>query len=340
VVLARVRVLPHRGEIEPGSRGFAQFRLETPTVALHGDRFVLRSYSPQATIGGGLVLEPEAVRHRRRDFRAVSDKLFDLKSVINDPVKTLETFVTAAQEQGVRIDDFRAKTGWTKTVSDNAVATSRSVTAAGDILMGKTVIESIRSRALKAIAAFHRSDRLSKGISRELLHDRVSTNVPNDVIALVVAKLQADGAILIDADSIKVAGHEQKLTSEEQQARDTLVETFRSSGLGPVRIDEIISAAAIHSKLSEENVRRILKTLLEAGEVVKVSEEFYFSQKSIDELRTKLSKFAENSSDRLIDVAQFKDLAGVSRKYAIPLLEYFDREKVTVRSGDKRIILR
>lgn len=337
-VLARVRVMNETGEITPGSRGFAQIRFESPTVALNGDRFVLRSYSPQVTIGGGLVLEPDALRHRRREFKEVSNKLFDLKSVINDPVKTLETFVIGERETGLRLGDLRAKTGWTRSVSSDAVTKSRSVIAAGDVLVDKSVIESVRSRALETIESFHTEDRLAKGITRKALHERVGRNIPIEVIALVLAQMHADSKISIDADAIRIAGHAQQLSSEEQTARKFLVEAYRSAGLGPEKVDEFISAAATQSRLTTDNVRRVLKTMVVSGEIIKVSEEFYFSDAALNDLKAKLSQFAETSQDRMIDVAQFKELARVSRKYAIPLLEYFDREKVTIRSGDKRLI--
>ncbi len=94
-----------------------------------------------------------------------------------------------------------------------------------------------------------------------------------------------------------------------------------------------------NTKLNKERARKIFQLLLNSGEIVKVSEDFYFTKQAIDRLIQNVKEFAARTTDRLIDVAKFKDIAGISRKYAIPLLEYFDRERITRRAGDKRLVL-
>ncbi|MGQ0540775.1 MAG: SelB domain-containing protein, partial [Blastocatellia bacterium] len=111
------------------------------------------------------------------------------------------------------------------------------------------------------------------------------------------------------------------------------------AGLEVPKLEELLSMSSANTSLANEKVRKVFKLLVNSREIVKVSEEFYFAVSTIDSLTVKIKTFASNSIDRLIDVPAFKEIAGVSRKYAIPLLEYFDREKVTVRAGDKRMIL-
>ena len=105
------------------------------------------------------------------------------------------------------------------------------------------------------------------------------------------------------------------------------------------KLENALSDSVRGTKLNSGHARKIFQLLLNSGEIVKVSAEFYFAKSAIDDLIQKLREFAGQTEDRLIDVPTFKEIAGVSRKYAIPLLEYFDIEKVTRRAGDKRLIL-
>jgi selenocysteine-specific elongation factor len=104
-------------------------------------------------------------------------------------------------------------------------------------------------------------------------------------------------------------------------------------------MDEALAVSIEGTSLKRENARKIFQLLIDSGELAKVSEEFYFARGAIDDLVDKMKTFAAVTSDRLIDVPKFKEIAGISRKYAIPLLEYFDRERVTRRAGDKRLVL-
>jgi selenocysteine-specific elongation factor len=121
--------------------------------------------------------------------------------------------------------------------------------------------------------------------------------------------------------------------------KDNIFNAYKTAGLEVPKLDEVLNGSITETRFSRNEARKFFQLFLDSREIVKVSEEFYFLKSEIATLVEKLKQFAASKSDHSIDMAEFKDLAGVSRKYAIPLIEYFDRERLTVRRGDKRIIL-
>ena len=338
-VLARIVVLNDTGEISPGEKGLVQLRLESPVVAALADRFVLRSYSPQVTIAGGLALDTLVTRHRPKDRTDVTAFLNGLARSIDDPVETVQRLVSHAGERGIEIGEIRAKTGWTDSTVKNAVLRSAKILNAGNALTATVSLGALKERTLAELKAFHAREPLLPGLSREALHERVFSGTLDDVAFAVLRVLESEQKIESAAETVRLAGHSSELTPAESAARSMLESTYLAAKFEPPKLNEALQEAVVVSKLKAENVRRIFQLLIDSGEVVKISDEFYFHSTQIKDLKMKLAALRDARTDRTIDVAKFKELAGVSRKYAIPLLEYFDRAKVTVRSGDKRLIL-
>ncbi len=335
-VLARVQVLNTDGEIKSGKRDLAQFRLETPVVGIVGERFIVRSYSPQITIAGGKILNPFAAKHRRKDIPEVRQSL----NLLNDAANNYEIsmqFIDAAGEDGISFADLQARTGWCSEIALKAVTANLEkgiVVAAEGRFIAASCFDGLKSKTLKEIESHHRKEPLSKGIARVTLRKKHAQELFNAVIDDLLREKKID----VIADLIAIHSHEQKLTDDEQKLKKKLLQSMADSGLEPPKLDELLHTAALGLNLTRENARKIFQLLVNSGEAVKVSEEFYFARSVIDDLTANILVFAAASSDRLIDVAAFKQIAQISRKYAIPLLEYFDREKITIRSGDKRII--
>jgi selenocysteine-specific elongation factor len=128
------------------------------------------------------------------------------------------------------------------------------------------------------------------------------------------------------------------LSPSEQKAFDSIKSAYTKAGLEAPKTDEVLAEVSRATSVDPQTARKVFQMLRDSGEITQISNEFYFSKLVIDGLISKLRTFASATPDRIIDVAKFKELAGISRKYAIPLLEYFDREKVTARRGDERYI--
>ena len=340
--LARVQVLNELGEIEQGAKDFVQIRLETPVVAIPGERFIIRSYSPQDTIAGGRILDNSAARRRKRDTATVRKYLQNLIEAENDRTKLLKFYLETAGGHGLDFADLRARTGWRDLILQKALAENiekKAVVEAENILIARTPFENLKAKTLKEIEDFHRREPLAKGIGRETLREKIFARYAPEIFKTVLANLEKEGKIASEKDTVRAASHSLELSAEEKLLRENLEKIYRRARLEVPSLDAALEEAARGTKLDRVRARKIFQLLLNAGELLKITEDFYFRRAEIDSLVQKIKDFADQSSDRLIDVPKFKEIAGVSRKYAIPLLEYFDREKITRRVGDKRLIM-
>ena len=341
-VLARVSVLNEMQSIEPGSRGLAQFRIESPVAAAYGDRFIIRSYSPQHTIAGGRVLDPLAHKHRRSEFETVGSELTELAASSGGTSNIVEIFVRMSGEKGLKLEDLRPRTALRadalKDLIDRATADGRLVNANG-VLISKDVFERLKNATFEAVGRHHLSDKLSRGIAKETLREQIFKRAEPEVFRAVTSSLERDGKIMLEQDVIKIASHKAQLTPAEKSVHDLLSAIYSNAGLEAPKLDDALGRAAIENGLDQRSARRIFQLFIDRGEMVAVTGEYYFSRTALDELTSKLRDHVRSSGDSTIDVPKFKEIAGVSRKYAIPLLEYFDRTRVTRRVGDKRQIL-
>lgn len=338
-VLARISVLNNMNALEPGSTGYVQFRLESPTAAVMGDRFIVRSYSPQRTIAGGRVLDPLATRHRRTKLKDVKTVLEALAGAKND---LPEIFIRMTGQKGLSFDGLRERTGLRDDVLRKMVDEAikfRKIVDAGRVLTSPEMFDQLKASALNAIGNYHRGDKLSRGISRETLREQTFRGVEPEVFRVVTSDLLQQGKIALDNDVFRLASHETTLSSGEKKTLETFREIYSTANLEVPKLEDAIADAASAGGTDPRAARKIFQLLLNSGEILPVTNEFYFPASVVDQLAEQIREQARSTGDSLIDVAKFKQIAGVSRKYAIPLLEYFDRTRVTRRVGDKRQIL-
>ncbi len=338
--LARVQILNEQNEIKQGEKSFAQIRLEIPVVCLPNERFILRQYSPQMTIAGGRVLDNSAPKHRRKDAANVQKYLQNLTEA--DKPKQVKIYLETAHEHGLTFKDLQARTGWKSEILQRVIAENtekKAIIEAENYFVARTPFENLKTKTLAEIESFHGKEPLAKGILRETLREKIFARLPLEIFKTVLAHLEADQKIAAEKDFVRAAAHNLELSNDEQLLRERLSTIYRAAKLEVPKLEDALLESIKNTKSDKNHARKIFQLLLNSGEIIKISDEFYFAKTEIDRLVAKLKKFAENSTDKLIDVAEFKDIAGISRKYAIPILEYFDREKITRRAGDKRLIL-
>ncbi len=340
-VLARVQVLAEAGEIAPGASGYAQLRLETPVVALPDERFILRSYSPAHTIAGGRILVAQATKHRGRERAEARARLIELADA--DHATRLALFVSAMGERGLNRAGLAARTGWRDEVLDaatNEATTRGAVVAAEGVYVGREVFARLVENATNAVAAHHRREPLQRGLARETLRERVFAHTPPEVFRAALVAAQASGALVAERDVVRAAAHSLALAPADAALRDRLETVYRTARLAAPTFDEALAQAAATGQTTREHGRKLLQLLLDAGTLQRITPELCCHRAALDQLVADLRAYAaQHDPDRLIDVAVFKEIAGVSRKYAIPLLEYLDRERITRRAGDRRLIL-
>jgi selenocysteine-specific elongation factor len=339
-VLGRVRLLEDSAEIGPGKSGLAQLRLEAPVLALHGDHFIVRSYSPTATIAGGIVVDPLGVKHRGKEVQKTRKRLHALMS--EHRAEKLAAFVEAFAGVGLKRADLAASTGWSDAVLSAVelqTQEKRSVVAAEGVFLTTEDFDRLCRSLLGELAAHHKREPLSRGLPRETLREKIFAHAAPEVFRAVITRLENDGAVVSERDTIRAREHRVDLSEKDTQLRDRLQQVYEESALEAPSVEEAMTRVGVAAS-ERAYGRKILQLLIDSRMILRVEGETFMHARAIEQLRTKLQHYARaHEPERLIDVAAFKELAGVTRKYAIPLLEYLDRERVTRRAGDKRIIL-
>jgi selenocysteine-specific elongation factor len=316
--------------------GLAQLRFEFPIVAVLDDRFILRAYSPQKTIGGGAILDPFATKHRSRELASVRERLTLLAG--GDHSKQLNQYVIGAGRLGITRSELAARTAWRDDVIESALQSTeiaKSIVRLEATLLARPVYHELRDAIVGEIEAHHKREPLARGFPKETLHDRFFAGASSEVFREAIAQMEKDGAFTSEKEIVKLRDHSRELSTEDAKAKDKLEAAYRNAGVAPPALADAFK----HAGLDNTRGRKILQLMLDSGSLVKVHGEMLFHQEALDALIQKLRARAVTQPDRAIDVGSFKELAGISRKYAIPLLEYFDRQRVTRREGDRRIIM-
>jgi selenocysteine-specific elongation factor len=335
-VMARILLLESSPTIEPGQSQLAQLRLEGPIAAFPGDRFIIRSYSPQITIGGGQIIDPMPEKHRLKDSAAAS-YLRRLERA--DPVERIAIFVDMAGKRAMTSAEIAARTGAT---DEQIEAAARSLTGSGRVIQALTaplILISNRAygqlveRVMAALSDHHSREPLALGISREELRERVFGGLRPEIFRTVIARLSEEGKIAAERDLIKLSSHKPDLTGANLDAKAKLEATLKGAGLQALTLEE----AARSTQIPMDLARKLCNLLIAEGRLIRIAD-FLFHSDQIEDLKSRLK--ARKSISNRIDIAAFKEITGgLTRKYAIPLLEYLDRERITRRIGNEREIL-
>lgn len=314
--------------LSPGGEGFAQLKLSEPALLLPGDRFVIRQFSPVLTIGGGKVLNnavPGWVK---------SPEHVDFVHSLNTPSKaaSLRARVMERGTRGLSITEAVAQAGWRP---EEIIATAREIpdiTCEDQWLIGSSPLEILRSATFSILDAFHKNNPLVAGMSSNELSDRLPAH-PAPVFDKLIEQLAGEKKIEVAGDVIRLPGRGVSLKDDEAEARKIIESAFCSTGLKVPALKDVLAGL----KVDKVRAQKIVTLLLREKILVKISDDLVFHAEALEELRRRVA--AEKAKSPKIDIGHFKELAGVSRKYAIPLLEYLDRERVTRRVGDERIIV-
>jgi selenocysteine-specific elongation factor len=322
-------VLYGKKQIAPGETSFAQLRLTDSTLLLPGDRFIIRKFSPVITIGGGVVVE-NAPAAKVRDAVAYTAYLASLAGESRSDA--LRARVAFAGAHGLSLAEAVARTGWT---SSQVLAVSSKIPdiiRVNEILIAKSALEALRAKLLASLDSFHRKNPLVPGISREELRGSFLGASP-EVFAHTIESAVKEKKIEFSGDLVRLAGRSVAMKDEEAESQKTIENAFAAAGLKVPALKDVLAGL----KVDKVRAQKIVTLLLRDKVLVKISEDLVFHRDSLADLRKRMT--AQKAQSPKIDVARFKDLTGVTRKYAIPLLEYLDREHVTRRVGDERVIL-
>ena len=340
VALARVRLLGDRSRLDPGEKGLVQLRLEAPLVALRRDRFIVRRYSPVITIGGGRVLDANPPKRSPRSTAALRrvERLRDA-----DAVEAARAFLDEAGAAGLDQSVLARRLGLRSAGGRRLVSglvesgevvpvasRGRGAAGPGRTLLAAGAVERLEHRLLQRVAAWESAHRLRPGMPVEQL--REEAGVSAGVCDAVLDRLVAAGRLERDRDTVHSADRRVELTAREEEVRDRLAQVLEGSGYTPPTLNDLAAEVGA-SVLLVDALRRLLAHERRA---VLVTPELAFDATHLAEVRRTV--VARGAVRREMDVGWFKDRFGLSRKHAIPLLEWLDRERVTIRVGNARRI--
>jgi len=315
-------------QIAPGEEAFARLKLPDAVLVFPGDRFILRQFSPVVTIGGGVVLDSAPIP------RSPGQSDFLKALAAGNPGTILRARIARRQHDGIPMPRLIAETGWTKSFIEAQLAQAikeQRVVRVGEMLLDLPALEALKIRIVSVVVDFHKNNPLVGGISREELRRQVDATP--EVFEAVTALLVREKKIEVAGDLVRLPGHGVVMKDEEAESKKRIEDAFAEAGLRVPALHEVIAGL----KIDKMRAQKIVTLLLRDKVLIKVSDELVFHRSALEELRRQVAAYKVKSAK--IDVAKFKELTGVSRKYAIPLLEYLDRERVTKRVGDAREIL-
>ncbi len=339
-VIARV-ILLGQTELLPGQNAWVQLRCDQPIVALPQDRFIVRSYSPAATIGGGKIIDVLPQKHRIREAAGVVQNLQALEQA--DALEKIALWVEMAGERGCAKANLVARSGIMEETINKAAEqftkNRRLIIAATNplLLIAREPFEHLTKRVRELLKNFHKKEPLSSGLGREELREKIFAKLSPEIFRAVIQSLTERAEVVAEKDVLRLSSHRVALSPEEQAAKDHLANLFLQSGLQPISLEDAKSQAAPQFGIDAGRAQRFAQMLVNSGELVRVGE-LIFHRSALENLRDVLQNYKVENGAK-IDVGIFKDLTGVSRKYAIPLLEYLDRQRITRRIGETREIL-
>jgi selenocysteine-specific elongation factor len=314
-------------QLKPGDEAYAQLRFAEPMLLLPGDRFIVRQFSPVVTIGGGVVLDASPGTRKQRAENAAA-----FLKIMRDgsQEQVLAARVARRGAIGLCLNDVPGEMNIRR--EDAAkLAAQAGLVDCNQVLVAPAAFAEAKADVLQALKKFHDANPLVAGMSKEELRDRV--NLGPEVFYSVLEKLAEEKKLEIAGELVHLPGRGVVMKDEEAESKKIIEQAFASAGLKVPSLKEVLAGL----KVDKIRAQKIVTLLLRDKVLIKISDELVFHQITLMDLRRKIA--ALKTSAPRIDVARFKEMTGVSRKYAIPLLEYLDRERVTRRVGDVRVIL-
>lgn len=320
-VEAEVRRLKGTEPLAPGTRDYVRLLLSEPLVLAPGDRFIVRMFSPVVTIGGGVVLDIAAPKRGSAERLQILEKGAAPEKI---------ALIARESRYGAGMAELVARTALLESEVEKAAATPQLIVLRApqfwvlDAEWAAKQLEQLHEQ----LKQFHRRNPLLAGASKEELRSKLMSAAPSWLIDALLARSKT---LAVQGETVRLASHKIAFKQDEEQAAEKIENAFRSAGLAVPSLQEVLGRSGVEAA----RARTLLQLLLKERRLVRVSDELVFHASAVQSLRELL---VQKKGQRFA-VPEFKDWTGISRKYAIPLLEFLDRERVTRREGDSRIVL-
>ncbi len=331
---ARAKLLD-RNELKPGEEGYLQLQLEKEVTVLKNDYFVLRLYSPLVTIGGGRILDPSPAKHKR-----FQDKI----------IRKLTTYEKGSKEELVEqvlrnekkivfsLEEIVKTTNLSQEEIKNILALLKQENKIiwlekPERIIHQERIENLKEKIIRILQELHQKQSLRLNLSKE----ETKTKVGEEFFDFVLSELAKEGKIILEKDKIRLAGYQPKFSPEEEKIKQEIENICRKGAFTPLTFEEI----RIHLSQSKdipkpEKIETIISSLIETGTLVKLEEGFLIHRDTLEKAKQVLKEYLLKKKE--ITVSEYRQVLNSSRKYTLPILQYFDTIKFTKRIGDKRIL--
>jgi selenocysteine-specific elongation factor len=329
--LARVYLLD-RDQLEPGESCPAQVRFPHPMVGVFNDRFVIRAFSPLRTIAGGKVLSPMGIKVRRR-----SQDLESLQALHSDDrSQVLLTHLHRSGSAGLTLPELHVLTAMP---SKKLERTLQDLASKQHVFLfdreeqryvSRHIIDTLQSGLMEHVQEFHRKNPMKAGVSRGMLSTGWGRGLPPKLLHFLLERCLKQKSLVSEKEVLRLPEHSISLASDQSRLKEDLLRTYKDAGIQPPNLNTVLDQL----KVAKKDALEVMGLLIEEGEIVKISDSLYFSTQAVAEVRKLVEQhFAAHES---LSPTDFKELTGLSRKFSIPLLEYLDKQKITMRVGDVR----
>ena len=326
-------ILLDRDELAPGEQTVAQVRLDTSVTLVKDDPYVLRSYSPVRTIGGGKVINPLPVKHKRLRPEVVEP----LSSLVEAaPEEVVQQHIASCGFAGCSYRDLRIAANLPEKQLDTILQAMMSrqdvlqVDKERRIFVHRTPFQNLQAQVRSHLSGYHTINPLKAGMPKEELKSKLPAGMDIKLYTMVLNQLVKTNSIVQQDDIIHLAEHQISLGADQQTLREQILETYLRSGITPPFFKEVRPQL----NASDKQIDQVLNLLVDERLLIRIKEDFYYHCKPLDELKNKLIDYLTTHEE--ITTPQFKDMTGASRKYVIALIEYFDNIQLTLRVGDVR----
>jgi selenocysteine-specific elongation factor len=335
-VFGRIRFLDQRSAMEPGSTGWVQISVESPIFAVMGDRFIVRDFSTNHTLGGGVVFDPQAQRFKAKQGDVLIPWLERLRTE-----RPREKICYLVWKKGLRGCTLKELVASSQLGTEEAEETCSELVEKGELVeydpdqnayVGGDTIQDLSLQILDLLQDFHRKSPYQSGMPREALRSRLSESIPEKLVAYTVDRLNERGDVALEKDRMRWVGHRVELSQRDEEMRRRILEALEQDGTMPPTVKDLEEKTGCE----ETRLRTLLEYLAEQQELIKVAEDLFYPVPILEDLKSRLIRHLQEKGE--IQAGDFKSLSQTTRKYTIPLLEYFDRIRLTLRVGDRRVL--
>lgn len=335
-VFGRV-VLLDREELVPGESAFVQIRLEEEIACLKDDRFVIRFYSPMITIGGGTILDPNPPKRKRFKEEIIEELMIKEKGNLEDIIEQLimrlsEFYPDAASiaKAAGNIPIENCNSVLEKLEGQNAIKAFK--TNEGTFYVHNEFLEDLEQKVKIVLNDFHKKNPLKTGMSKEELRTKVLHSTKQRISDELFGHLVSNRIIKISEQSVSLWDFKVKFSDEQEKIRKLIMDIYHENKYNPPKFKELVNML----KLQEKSVAPVFNALVSSSQLIKVDQETVFSSEAIKDATDLIVNYIKENKS--IQLGEFRDLLGTSRKYAMAILDYFDQNKITKRVEDKRIL--